>query len=93
MVKEGPIQLTLPNDLADIVRARLAGGGFASAVDVVRAALALLGTTGEGDDAETIRKKIDVGYEQAEAGQLIDGREVMDRWRKRQDQHGKDAGR
>ena len=92
MVQAGPIHLTLPNDLADIIRARLAGGEFASAEEVVRAALVLLDAGEGGDDANTIRQKIDAGFHEAQAGRLIDGGAAMNRWRERQGQQPGDCG-
>lgn len=92
MVKPGPIHITLPDDLADIVRGRLATGQFGSAEEVVRAALALMSTQNTGDNAATIRQKIEVGWQQAKARQLLDGEVAKKRWQERQDRHTPGAG-
>ncbi|CAG0965904.1 hypothetical protein PHYC_00982 [Phycisphaerales bacterium] len=84
MVSQGPLNVTLPQDLADLVRRRLAGGEFHSAEDVIRAALVLLSTDIGGDDAATIRAKIDHGWEQARQGKLIPGSDAIARWKSRQ---------
>ncbi len=90
MVTPGPMHLTLPKDLADIVRARMAAGRFASAEDVLRSALALMAADQSGDNAATVRAKIEAGWQQAQTGQLTDGGVAMKRWRDRQDQRKPD---
>lgn len=87
MVTPGPMHLTLPQDLADLVRARMAAGHFASAEDVLRSALALMAADQGGDSLEVVRAKIEHGWQQAQAGQLIDGNAAMKRWKDRQEQH------
>jgi putative addiction module CopG family antidote len=85
MVQQGPIQLTLPHDLADIVRNRLASGRFSTVEEVLRTALALMNAEEAGDNAAAIHKKIDEGWEEARSSSLIDGAALMKQWRSREE--------
>ena len=85
MVKPGPMQVNLPPDLADVVRERIASGRFGSPEEVVRAALTLMAAEQAGDDAAAIRAKIEHGWRQSQAGQVVDGSEAAKRWQDRED--------
>lgn len=84
MVSQGPIRVTLPQDLSNLVRQRMAMGGLNSPEDVLRAALALLSLDQSGDDAATIRAKIEAGWEQSRQPGLIDGEAARRRWKSRE---------
>lgn len=73
------LTVALPEDLEAFVRQRVASGRFASASDVVQEALTLLERRERDRDAalDEIRREIQLGIEQADAGQLRDGEEVF----------------
>ena len=69
------MQLKFPPDLETLINKRLSSGGYVSVEDVLRRAL-------EAQDAEegwtyeerrALSAHIEVGYQQAERGELIDG--------------------
>ncbi len=80
MVKQGPITLTLSDDLSEIIRRRLEGGEFHSPEAVVRAALCLLSDGPWRDDAQAVRTKIRQGIDELERGEVVDGDRAMDEW-------------
>jgi Arc/MetJ-type ribon-helix-helix transcriptional regulator len=66
------MELTVPDDLESLINKRLSGGGYETAVDVLRSAL-------EAQDAEesltdeerrSLSAQIEEGYLQAERGEL-----------------------
>ena len=73
------LTVRLPEALDAFVRQHVASGRFASASDVVQEALILLERREHDRDAapDEIRREIQLGIEQAEAGQLRDGQTVF----------------
>lgn len=79
MSNHSSLTVSLPEALEAFVRQRVASGRFASASDVVQEALTLLeGRERERDEAlDEIRREIQLGIDQADAGQLRDGPTVF----------------
>jgi antitoxin ParD1/3/4 len=75
--------VTLPAALETFVQQRVASGQYASASDVVREALTLLEHRGREAVLDEVRREIQRGIEQAEAGQLRDGETVLAEIRKK----------
>ena len=84
------MQLNVPPDLETLINKRLSGGGYESAVDVLRRALEVQDAEESWTDEErrALSAHIEEGYRQAERGELIDGaqarREIQamkDDWR------------
>jgi len=75
MGKSSQLTITLTQELEAFIRERVASGRFDTASDVVREGLELLEMREQGREAalEEIRREIEVGLEQAKAGQLRDG--------------------
>ena len=75
MPKSSQLTITVTPELEAFIRERVASGRFDTASDVVREGLKLL----EGREHEReavlaeIRREIDIGLDQAKAGQLRDG--------------------
>ena len=72
------MQLNIPPDLETLINKRLSSGSYSSAEDVLRRAL-------EAQDAEeswteeerrALTAHIEEGYQQAERGELIDGKQA-----------------
>ena len=74
MPNTSPLTVDLPEALEAFVRQRVASGRFASASAVVQEALTLLERRDrEREEAlDEVRREIQLGIEQAEAGQLRD---------------------
>lgn len=79
MSKTASLTVTLPESLTDFVRERVDAGRYASSSQVVEEALVLLQTREAERQAviERIRREIEEGAKQAEAGLLRDGEEVF----------------
>ena len=79
MSNHSSLTVALPEALDAFVRQRVASGRFASASDVVQEALTLLERREhEREEAlDEIRREIQLGIDQAEAGQLRDGATVF----------------
>jgi len=75
------LTVALPEALDAFVRQRVASGRFASASDVVQDVLILLERREHDRDAalDEIGREIQLGIEQAEAGQLRDGKRYSPR--------------
>lgn len=71
--------VSLTPELEAFVSSRVASGNFVSASEVVREGLRLLEERDARRDAELARLRQDVqlGLEQARAGELVDGEEVF----------------
>ena len=78
MSNHSSLTVALPEALDAFVRQRVASGRFTSASAVVQEALTLLERREHDRDAalDEIRREIQLGIEQAEAGQLRDGETV-----------------
>lgn len=79
MSNHASLTVALPEALEAFVHQRVASGRFASASDVVREALTLLARRENDREAalDEIRREIQSGIEQADAGQLRDGETVF----------------
>ena len=77
--------VALPEALETFVKQHVASGRYASASDVVREALTLLKHRERDRDVviDEIRREIQLGIEQAEAGRLRDGETVFTEIRKK----------
>lgn len=72
------MQLDLPPDLETLIKKRLSSGAYASAEDVLRRALEAQDAEESWTDEErrALSAHIEQGCEQAEGGQVIDGRQA-----------------
>lgn len=79
------LTVTLTPELAAFVERCVASGRFASPQDVIRKGIDLLRARErkQAEWAAGVRSAIEIGVEQAEAGQLTDGTEVFDELRRR----------
>ena len=84
------MQLNVPPDLETLINRRLSSGGYTNVEEVLRRALETQDAEESWSDEErrALSAHIEVGYLQAERGELIDGtqarREIQamkDRWR------------
>jgi antitoxin ParD1/3/4 len=75
MAKSSQLTITVTQELEAFIRERVASGRYDTASDVVREGLKLLEMREQEREAalEEIRREIEVGLEQARAGQLRDG--------------------
>ncbi len=75
------MNVSLTNDLAELVRRKVESGLYASASEVIRDALRLLAQQDHLNAIreEELRKQIAQGVRSAEEGPLIDGDEAFDR--------------
>jgi antitoxin ParD1/3/4 len=73
------LNVSLTPELEKFVETRVASGRYLSASEVVREGLRLLEEREVSRQAalEEVRRKISVGLEQAERGELFDGEEVF----------------
>jgi len=79
------LTVALPEALETFIQQRVASGRYASSSDVVREALTLLEHREREREAviDEIRREIQLGIEQAEAGQLRDGETAFAEIRKK----------
>lgn len=75
MAKSSQLTITVTPELEAFIRERVASGRFDTASDVVGEGLKLLEMREQEREAalEEIRREIEIGLEQAKAGQLRDG--------------------
>jgi antitoxin ParD1/3/4 len=80
-----PITVTLPPELEAFIEERVASGRFATAGEAVREGLRLLEEREQEREAvlSELRQEIEVGVEQAKAGELSDGRAFFERLRQK----------
>ncbi len=73
------MQLNVPPDLETLINKRLAGGGYASVEDVLRSALEAQDSEEDwtDDERETLKSHVELGYLQAERGELTNGEEAQ----------------
>ena len=85
MPKSSQLTITVTPELEAFIRERVAAGRFDTASDVVREGLKLLEVREHEREAvmDEIRREVEIGLEQAKAGQLRDGRAVFDALRRR----------
>ena len=85
MSKSSQLTITVTPELEAFIRERVASGRFDTASDVVREGLQLLEVREHEREAvlDEIRREIEIGLEQAKAGQLRDGRAVFEELRSR----------
>ncbi len=84
------MNVSLPHDLSDAIRRRVASGLYDSAQQVVREALILLD---ERDQTRVLRRErllreLAIGIDQANDRQLVDGLEVFRRLRNKANEPG-----
>jgi antitoxin ParD1/3/4 len=79
MASRAHLNVALTPELEKFVEARMASGRYRSASDVVREGLRLLEEREDSRQAalDEVRRKISVGLEQAERGELFDGEAVF----------------
>ncbi len=79
------MNVSLTPELEDLVQRKVRSGHYTSASEVVREGLRLLMERDEVRDARlgALQRDINVGIEQADAGQLIPGSQVFERLRSR----------
>ncbi len=79
------MNVSLTEELEELVQKKVASGRYTSASEVVRAGLRLLEQEDEVRETRlaAIRAEMRAGIEQAERGELIDGEEAVGRVRKR----------
>jgi antitoxin ParD1/3/4 len=79
MASRVTLNVSLTPELEKFVETRVASGRYLSASEVVREGLRLLEEREVSRQAalEEVRRKISVGLEQAERGELFDGEEVF----------------
>ena len=76
MRKPSQLTITLPPELDAFIQERVASGRFATASEAVREGLHLLEMREQEREAvlTELRQEIEIGVEQAKAGQVTDGR-------------------
>ena len=79
------ITVTLPPELDAFIQERVTSGRFATAGEAVREGLRLLEEREQERDAvlTELRQEIEIGVEQAKAGQLSDGRAFFEQLRQK----------
>jgi antitoxin ParD1/3/4 len=79
------ITVTLPPELDAFIEERVASGRFATAGEVVREGLRLLEEREQQREAvlAELRKEIEIGVEQAKAGDFSDGRAFFEQLRQK----------
>jgi antitoxin ParD1/3/4 len=86
------MQLNVPPDLETLINKRLSSGAYTNAEDVLRRALEAQDAEESWTDEErrALSGHIDEGYQQAERGELIDGKQarrevqaMKENWRER----------
>jgi antitoxin ParD1/3/4 len=72
------MQLNLPPDLETLINKRLSSGAYTTAEDVLRRALEAQDAEESWTDEErgALSAHIEEGYQQAERGELIDGKQA-----------------
>jgi putative addiction module CopG family antidote len=75
--------IILAPDLAEIVRRKVASGDYPDPDAVLRDALDLLNSESTSDALARLRKEVALGLAQADRGELVDGREALERIRNR----------
>lgn len=85
MPKSSQLTITLTPELEAFIRERVASGRFDTASDVVREGLKLLEVREHEREAvlAEIRREIEIGMEQAKAGQLRDSRAFFEELRRK----------
>lgn len=80
MPNRATLTFSLTPELQEFVSSRVASGRYVSASEVIREGLRLLEERETYRDAEMarLRREIEVGLAQAEAGELLDGEAVFD---------------
>ncbi len=85
MPKSSQLTITLTPELEAFIQERVASGRFATAGEAVRAGLHLLEQREQEREAvlTELRHEIEIGVEQAKAGQVSDGREFFQELRQK----------
>lgn len=71
--------ITLSEDLEDFVSSKVASGTYRSVTEVIQESLRFLEQHESllETPADQLREQIEIGFEQAERGELLDGEEVF----------------
>jgi antitoxin ParD1/3/4 len=79
------MNISLTEELEELVQRKVASGRYTSASEVVRAGLRLLEQEDELRETRlaAVRAEVQAGIDQAERGELVDGEEAMARVKKR----------
>ncbi len=79
------MNISLTEELEELVRRKVESGRYTSASEVVRAGLRLLEQEDELRETRlaAVRAEVQAGIDQAERGELVDGEEAMARVKKR----------
>ena len=85
MSKTSQLTITLTRELEAFIQERVASGRFATASETVREGLHLLEEREQAREAvlSELRQEIEIGVEQAKAGQLSDGRTFFEELRQK----------
>lgn len=94
MAKRKTINISITSTLNEFIDANVESGRYQSASEVVREGLRMLADSQRAliDDRSEIRRKIAVGYRQAQAGQGTDGPTFMRNLLKRRPRAKRKAG-
>ncbi|HEY9422921.1 MAG TPA: type II toxin-antitoxin system ParD family antitoxin [Thermoanaerobaculia bacterium] len=80
-----PLNISLTPELEEFVSKRVASGRYQSASEVIRQGLRLLQEEEMSREAslDRLRNQINLGLDQAERGELLDGEEVFEELERR----------
>lgn len=84
------MNVALPHDLEDLIRAKVASGLYDSWIQVIREGLILLDERDQtrGLRRERLLRELAIGIDQANGRQLVDGLEVFRRLRNKASEPG-----
>lgn len=77
------MNVSLPDELKGYVEQKVKAGLYGNASEVVREGLRLLRQRDRQEEIDLLRKRIDLGFEQSEHGQVVSGEEAFQRLRDR----------
>lgn len=85
MANRMPLNISLTPELEEFVSKRVASGRYQSASEVIRQGLRLLQEEEMSREAslDRLRNQINLGLDQAERGELLDGEEVFEELERR----------
>lgn len=77
------LNVSLPDEMKDYIDEKVQAGFYGTASEVVREGLRLLKQRDRQEEIDLLRKRIDLGFEQSERGQVISGEEAFTKLRER----------